>query len=201
MNFQQIINYFFSYFFQNIFEAFGFITSLICVWLNTRQNVWAWLFAILGALFYAKVFWDIKLYASAMLQFFFIVISFWGIYLWIFGKNADEKLKISYFPQKMYLTFAFMLIFCVGSIGFVLDNPNFYLKYSDALATSLSLIAQWMLAEKYLDTWFIWMIVNILYVFMSLYSGIYPTALLYFIFLLLAIWGYWSWQKSYLLNS
>jgi nicotinamide mononucleotide transporter len=63
----------------------------------------------------------------------------------------------------------------------------------------MSLLAQWMIAKKKIENWIIWIIADLIYVGMYIYKDLYLTAFLYFIFILLAIKGYFDWKIS--LNS
>jgi nicotinamide mononucleotide transporter len=72
--------------------------------------------------------------------------------------------------------------------------------YIDASTTTISLIAQWMMARKYIENWLVWIFVDLLYVGVYLYKGVYLTSFLYFIFLFLATLGYLKWKKTLSVN-
>jgi nicotinamide mononucleotide transporter len=64
---------------------------VLTVWLNIRQNHWAWLFSILSSLLYAAVFADARLYGDAGLQFVFVAVSVWGWYQWLRGGEISTS--------------------------------------------------------------------------------------------------------------
>ena len=66
---------------------------------------------------------------------------------------------------------------------------------SDAFTTSLSIVGMYMLARKYVEQWFVWMIVDIASSALYLYKGLYFTAVLYFVYAIIAIFGYRKWKK------
>ena len=70
-------------------EALGFITGAVCVLLAVKENVWNWPIGILNNLVYLVVFWHSKLYADSGLQIFYIVISLYGLWNWLYG--GDQK--------------------------------------------------------------------------------------------------------------
>ena len=70
------------------------------------------------------------------------------------------------------------------------------LPFLDSLLTAFSIAAQWMQTRKLLETWLVWIVVDLFYVGMFLYKGLYPTAALYAVFLWLAGLGFVSWRRS-----
>jgi len=84
-----------------------------------------------------------------------------------------------------------------GLMGYVLDAyTDSPVPYYDALTTALSITATWMLARKYLDHWFVWFFVNFFSVYLYLWRGLYPTALLFFFYGAMTIVGYREWKKT-----
>jgi nicotinamide mononucleotide transporter len=186
----------YQYFSANPIEFWGFVTSVLCVWLNTRENIWGWAFAIVAAGLYCKVFYDIRLYGDMLLQIVFAIMSAYGWYAWLYGGEQKTALIITKTPTVLYQPI--LLVFLGGFTGIVclLYSLNSDLIWIDAFLTALSLLAQWMMTRKYLENWLIWTVANVLYVGVYFYKGVYLTAFLYIIFLFLAVSGYWSWNKK-----
>lgn len=179
-------------------EILGFLTGAICVYLNTRQNVWGWFFGIINALLYAYVFWQVNLYADMSLQAYYFVISIYGWWLWLFGGKSHDGVAVSKMPKSFYGLFA--LIFVAGTLlwGFLLGNfTNASFSYLDSALTIASLIAQWMMARKYLENWVIWIVADICYIGLYWYKGLELTSVLYLVFTILAILGYYQWKRSF----
>ncbi|WP_338765378.1 nicotinamide riboside transporter PnuC [Bernardetia sp. ABR2-2B] len=89
---EQLLESFLTYFFSHKLELFAALTGLICVWLNTRNNHWGWLFGILSVVPYIYIFLDAGLYGDSILSAFYFVVSIWGWYHWLFGgKNKRKK--------------------------------------------------------------------------------------------------------------
>jgi nicotinamide mononucleotide transporter len=65
----------------------------------------------------------------------------------------------------------------------------------DALTTAISLTAQYMLARKIIDNWWLWLAADVIYVALYIYKGLYLTAVLYVIFFALCVVGLVRWQK------
>ncbi len=198
---QEIFNSVSAYFSKNPYELWGFITSVICVWLNVKESVWGWFFAIIAAGFYCKVFYDINLIGDLILQIIFIVLSIYGTYAWLYGGKEHEGLAITNTPTRLILPLFFVLGLSILGIAKVLKSLNGDIIYIDASTTAISLIAQWMMARKYIEHWIVWIFVDVVYVGVYIYKEVYLTAFLYVIFLLLATIGYLKWKESLKLSN
>ncbi len=184
-----------EYIYNNLYEVLGFITSVICVWLNAKENIWGWFFAIIAASMYCKVFYDINLVGDLLLQVIFIVLSVYGLYAWRYGGKAQTQLAIHRLPYYFILPLLGIFGISLVLVAQLLKWLNGDIVYVDAATTTISLIAQWMMARKYIENWLVWIFVDVIYVGVYLYKEVYLTAFLYVIFLLLATMGYLEWKK------
>ncbi|NJL13663.1 MAG: nicotinamide mononucleotide transporter [Microscillaceae bacterium] len=187
----------YAFFFQNPYELAGFITSLLCVWLNARQNAWGWFFAIVAAACYIQVYAQIRLIGDLLLQVVFILVSMYGWYHWQFGKRAHQvRLPVSLIPLREAGLLLLLVVVGTWLTAQLLAWLDGDLVYLDAATTVISLAAQWMMARKYLENWWVWIGVDVVYLGIYCYKAVYLTALLYFIFLFLAYWGGQQWRKA-----
>jgi nicotinamide mononucleotide transporter len=178
-------------------EILGFLTGAICVYLNTRQNVLGWFFGIINAVLYAAVFWQVRLYADMGLQGYYFFTSIYGWWMWMYGGKSHDGVRVTNTPVKLYTIFSVIFAVVTLSWGFLLGRfTDASLTYADSALTIASLIAQWMMARKYLENWIIWIVADACYVVMYFYKDLHLTAILYFIFLLLAIMGYVQWKRD-----
>ncbi|MCE7042122.1 nicotinamide riboside transporter PnuC [Dyadobacter sp. CY312] len=178
-------------------EILGFLTGAICVYLNTRQNVLGWFFGIINAVLYAAVFWQVRLYADMGLQGYYFFTSIYGWWMWMYGGKSHDGVRVTNTPVKLYTAFSIIFVVITLSWGFLLGRfTDASLTYADSALTIASLIAQWMMARKYLENWIIWIVADACYVVMYFYKDLHLTAILYFIFLLLAIMGYVQWKRD-----
>ena len=70
------------------------------------------------------------------------------------------------------------------------------LTYADSALTIASLIGQWMMARKYLENWIIWIVADAAYVVVYFYKDLHLTAILYGVFLILAVIGFIQWRRD-----
>jgi len=169
----------------------------VAVYLTTRQIIWCWPLGMLSVSLYAVVFHDARLYADMGLQGLYFALAAYGWWAWLHGGEAHAALEVSWTPGRgrlVLLTTATLGGFLLGEALTRFTNAS--LPFMDSTLTSFSVAAQWMQTRKLLESWLVWIAVDILYVGMFLYKGLYLTAGLYAIFLVLAALGYVEWQRS-----
>jgi nicotinamide mononucleotide transporter len=178
-------------------EILGFLTGAICVYLNTRQNVLGWFFGIINAVLYFLVFWQVRLYADMGLQGYYFFTSIYGWWMWRYGGKSHDGVTVSRTPDRLYGIFGLIFVAVTLLWGFLLGTyTNASLTYVDSALTVASLIAQWMMARKYLENWLVWIVADAVYVGMYFYKDLHLTAILYAAFLGLAAMGYFQWKRD-----
>ena len=134
-----------------------------------------------------------------LLQIFFAIMQAYGWYYWTKGKSGTEKIQVSYLTKKEIIFWCICLLLFSLFLGVIMKKfTNADLPYLDATTTAMSVIAQWLMTKKKIENWILWIIADVVYVFMYFYKQLYPTALLYLIFLALAAIGYTEWKISFL---
>lgn len=178
-------------------ELFSFLLSLVTVALNIRQIHWAWLFSILSSALYALVFFDVRLYGDMGLQVVFILVSVWGWAQWLRGTSSDTKLQVTRltYRERWWWVFAclilFILLYCFLRFCTDTDVPA-----ADGLLTAGSLLGQILLSRKKIENWTVWIIVDLLYVALYLYKNLMLTAILYAVFVVMAVHGARVWRSA-----
>ena len=178
-------------------ELFAALVGAISVWLSVRQKIWSWPTAIVNVGLYAVVFYQAKLYADMGLQVVYAVLSVYGWYEWLYGGAGRTELRVSRTRPRLAALLA--LIAAAGSalLGMLLHRAtDAALPFMDSFLSSTSLVAQWMMTKKLLENWLVWIAVDVLYVGMFIFKGLYLTAGLYAVFLALAVKGYIDWRQS-----
>ncbi len=133
------------------------------------------------------------------LQGYYLLISIYGWFNWARGKKGSksDKLPVTRVSLRPGIILVVILILLWLSIAFLLKHlTNSDVYWGDAFITAGSIVATWMLARKILEHWIIWVIVDGFSVVLYLYKDMYPTVLLYFIFTVIAVVGYYRWKKD-----
>jgi nicotinamide mononucleotide transporter len=178
-------------------ELVAAITGAVSVWLSVRQNIWSWPTAIVNVVLYALVFWEARLYADMGLQVVYALLSLYGWYEWLYGGEGRTELRVTRTPPRLGLLLTVIAAAGSALLGTLLRHTtDAALPYMDSFLSSTSLVAQWMMTRKLLENWLVWIFVDVLYVGMFLFKGLYLTAGLYAVFLGLAVRGYLDWRRS-----
>lgn len=178
-------------------ELVSFLLAVLTVWLNIRQNHWAWLFSILSSLLYAAVFVDARLYGDSGLQFVFVAVSVWGWYQWLRGGQQHQPLPVSRLDRAgwMWMLVAWCAGFALLS-WFLRRYTDTDVPHMDAFLTAGSLVGQLLLSRKKIENWLVWILVDVLYVGLYLYKHLTLTAILYGLFVIMATAGWRSWRYA-----
>jgi nicotinamide mononucleotide transporter len=187
-------------------EWAGFVLSLAMVYCNIRQIHWGWTLAIARSILYGYVFWNTQLYGQAALQMMFIAMAAWGWRQWLRGQtltapstetNTAQALPISLLRRHERLRLLGVTILVWVLCTWVLEEfSESKVLYLDALITALALLGQYLLGRKKIETWWIWLVVNILTIALMASQDLWLTALLYFVFAVLSVVGLKTWQKQ-----
>jgi nicotinamide mononucleotide transporter len=178
-------------------EMLAFVLSLAMVVCNIRVNPMAWPLAIAASLLYFVLFWDSRLYGEAALQIVFAVVAGWGWWQWLRGRAADgSALRVRHLSGRARLALLAAVLVAWPLLGaFLRQATDTDVPWWDALPTAGSLAGQWLLARKYVDNWPVWVVVNAVSVSLFAWKGLWLTAVLYALFLGMALWGWHAWQR------
>ena len=182
----------------NWLEIVAVAFGLGSVWLSTREHIASWPTAIVNVAIFFVLFWQAKLYADSVLQLVYLSLSVYGWWAWLRGGSAHDRLRVSRASGKVWMVgLPLMVVLGLGLGAFLSRNTDSPVPYLDALLTSASLLAQWMMTRKILENWVVWIVANLVYVPTFISRGLPITAVQYAVFLILAVMGYVSWKRSW----
>ena len=177
-------------------EVLGFVTGAACVMLVVRQNIWNYPIGLANNLFFIILFWQTRLYGDMGLQVVYVVLAILGWYWWLHGGEHHSRLKVR---QTGVMEACVLTVVCAAlTFGFTLyfRSVNDSAPFLDALTTSLSLVAQWLLNGKRIENWFVWITADIIYVYLYASKGLILTSVLYAGFIGLCIAGLIAWRRA-----
>jgi len=184
---------------SNKTELLGAILGILYIRFSIRQSILTWPTGLLTSLLYVVVFSKSALYAAMGLQVYYVVISVYGWYYWLKGKNANNKslLPVRSTNKKMWVKIGIISILIYSVILFILIKfSDSEVPYMDSLTTSLSIVATWMLAKKYIENWIIWIFVDFVSIGLYIYMSLWPTVALFIVYTIMAFFGYIEWKKD-----
>jgi nicotinamide mononucleotide transporter len=176
------------------------------VYCNIRQIHWGWLLAIVSSALYGFVFWKSQLLGQAALQLMFIAMAAWGWRQWLQGRSqlqtptdmkANELLPVSSLQRHEWLRVGMATLLAWVLCSVILHQlSESKVLVLDALITALALLGQYLLGRKKIETWWIWLAVNILTIALMVTQDLWLTAFLYFVFAVLSVVGLNTWRKQ-----
>jgi nicotinamide mononucleotide transporter len=184
-------------------EVVAALFGAVSVYLSARQRIASWPTAIVNVLLSAVVYYRARLYSDTGLQFVYFALSVYGWYEWKYGGANRTELPVTRTPRTRWPLLAAAAAAGAVSLGLlttrytdVLQHNRGWVPWTDASLAAVSLVAQWMMTRKLLENWLLWVAVDVVYVPLLAYKGLYAFALLYTVFLGLAVKGYVDWRRD-----
>ncbi|UOG74141.1 nicotinamide riboside transporter PnuC [Hymenobacter tibetensis] len=178
-------------------EWVAVLTGFACVWLAARESLWNFPVAIVSCGIYIVVYLRAGLYSDSMLQVMFIALSVYGWYEWLYGGRGKTELPVSHTRRREWVVCVLFVAGFTAGFGYYLEhNTDATVPHWDSFTTAGSLAAQYLLMRKRLENWWLWIVVDIIYVPILWYKQLYPTSALYALYLGLAVYGYVQWRRA-----
>ena len=178
-------------------ELFAAVLGAISVWLTVKQNPWCWPVGLVMVLLYSWLFFDFKLYSQMLLQGVYAALQMYGWWQWTRPDSVREARKVSLLPPARVNLGLVQGLFGSLVIGAAMSTwTDATQPWLDAAITGFSLVAQWWMAQKRVQCWALWIVIDAVCVGLFIYQALYLTAALYALFTLLAIQGLREWRRD-----
>ncbi|MGD8106775.1 nicotinamide riboside transporter PnuC [Pantoea sp. FN0302] len=202
-------------------EAIGTLAGLLCIWLASREKIINYLFGLINVTLFAIIFFQIQLYASLLLQLFFFAANLYGWYAWSRQEGNQAALQIRWLPRNKALgwgvgsllaialmtlwidpVFAFLTevaVMLMQALGLQVTMPELQpdaFPFWDSTMMVLSIVAMILMTRKYVENWLLWVVIDVISVWIFARQGVYAMSLEYLILTLIALNGSWLWIKS-----
>lgn len=178
-------------------EIVSVVFSLLYLYLLIRENIWCWLFGILGSLLSIYLFIGAKLYSEAILYAFYVAIGFYGWWQW--SKKRDQgplTVQIKGFSHHL-IAILMGILLSVGLGKFFATHTDAANPFADASSTIFSFIASFLEAHKVLHSWIYWIMINAFSIWLYSSRGLEIYAGLMFVYFIFSVVGFYSWRRSY----
>ena len=185
-------------------ELLAFVLALANIACNVFEIHWGWPLAIIASLLYALLFYASKLYGEAGVNLFFAAAAVWGWWQWLRGhrRGSGALLRIERLDLRGLLWcvagYAVSWLVLALLLRSITDSD---VPWADGFVTAGSIIGTLLLGRKFIENWTVWLLVNAASVALFAYKGLHLTVVLYVIFFLLAIWGWFGWKRRMMLAS
>lgn len=178
-------------------EVFGFATGAACVILAARRNLWNFPIGIANNLVFIALFVPAALYADAGLQVVYIALAIAGWVGWTRGRASDDRPTILSMPRSAIPWLVAAGVGCAVILFLLLSAfTDSTTQAADAGTTAGSLIAQYMMNRRWIQSWYAWIAVDVAYVGLYLVKGLWITGLLYVLFIGMCAFGLRTWSRT-----
>jgi len=182
---------------EHWFELIAAAVSAVDVWLATRRSMISWPVTILASALYAEQFRESKLYSDMLLQGIFVLFAVYGWWHWQRGLKAEGSVRVVSPGGAELLRGAAAGAVASMVLGWwMMRHTDASLPWLDAALTCFSLVGTWWGARKYIANWWLWIVVDVIYVGEYTYKGLNLTAVLYAGFVPLAVLGLRDWGRQ-----
>lgn len=171
--------------------------GLINVALIIRRSVWNFPFGFAMVTLYFFIFRDYRLYSDAALQIYFFAIQIYGVWNWLQNQGGDGRVVVEPLPRARFASYlALTALAWIGIAALMARFTDAAAPWQDAAVAALSVLAQFLLARRHLESWLIWIAVDLLAIQLIWSRDLIPTAALYTLFLAMAVTGFLQWRRG-----
>ncbi|MCG3170876.1 MAG: hypothetical protein CALGDGBN_02447 [Pseudomonadales bacterium] len=184
---------------RHAWEALAVVLGVAYLLLAMRESLWCWHAAFWSTSIYLFLFWDADLPMESGLQVYYLAMAVYGWWHWRRGAGAaGETLPVRTWPWHNHLLAVALLLGATALSGGLLSAAGLgRLPYLDSFATWGAVLTTWMVAQKLLENWLYWLVVDSVSLYLYLDRGLYLTALLFVVYLVIVVFGYFQWRRHY----
>ncbi|TAA48069.1 nicotinamide riboside transporter PnuC [Corallincola spongiicola] len=179
-------------------ELVAVILALAYLILAMNRSQWCWPAAFASTLIYTVLFWQVALLMESALNVYYMIMAIYGFYLWHRDTAENQQLMvISWSGQKHFaiVSVVTLLSLIAGYLMSTYTHAEF--AYLDAATTCFAVYTTYLVAIRVLQNWLYWIVIDGVSIYLYFEKGLYLTALLFAIYIVLAILGYFSWQRKH----
>ena len=187
---------------MSIWEVIAVFLGFAYLALIMKQNIWGWYAAFGSTAIFSWLFWDVSLVMESGLNLYYLVMAVYG--WWVWRGNSDSETEIK--TEKLIQTWSVgRHVFVIGSVilislatGYGLEkNTTAALPYLDSFTTWGAVITTYMVAQKVLENWWYWLVIDSVAIYLYIDRELYLVALQMAVYIVMIFFGWFIWQKEY----
>lgn len=188
-----IATHFFAHQAINWIETASVFFSFACTWLCTRQVRFNYVLGVISTVLLSITFYQAELFGSMALNIYLIPTVIIGWFMW---KKDDNPLPVQNVKLKKIGIYLLFTILTWGGALYVIDFFGGKLAVLDGWLLVGTVLAQFLLDRKKVETWIVWVIVDVVSIYVYFQSGLYLLAAQFVLFLANAIFAWFQWRKT-----
>ncbi|MDN3638664.1 nicotinamide riboside transporter PnuC [Simiduia curdlanivorans] len=179
------------------FELVAVLLALAYIFLVLRESLWCWPAAFLSTAIYTWLFWEVALLMESVLNVYYMFMAGYGYWAWRNASASSEK-SIESWPIKRHI---FLITATTGLsllAGYCMANfTQADFPWLDAATTCFAIVTTWLVAQKILENWLYWIVIDAASIYLYLNKGFMLTSVLFMVYIGIAVAGYFSWTRTY----
>lgn len=182
-----------------VLEMIGVLFGFLSVWYSKRENILVFPTGIISTAIFVYILLVFGLLGDMLINAYYFAMSVFGWYIWTRKVDDTHFIPITRTTVKekkwSVVLFAATVVFVCG-VYLIFNKFDSWTAYVDTLTTAIFFVGMWLMAKKKLENWIYWIIGDVISVPLYLYKGLIFTSLQFFLFTIIAIYGYRAWKKS-----
>lgn len=188
---QQLIN-------TSMLEWVAVVFAIVYLLLAVKESVWCWPAAFISTGIYTLLFFEVNLYMESSLNIYYLLMAVYGWYQWQYKTQEKEVRPVVVWSGKVHWSLVLGLSSLVLISGFTLEQyTDQDFAYTDSFTTWFAVVTTYMVAQKVLENWIYWIIINSVSIYLYLQKGFVLTSLLFVSYLIIAVFGWYKWKQHY----
>ena len=187
---------------MSAWEAVAVTLGVVYLLLAMRESLWCWAAAFISTGIFLVLFWRVGLLMESALQVYYLVMAVYGWWQWQHGGAGHAQLAISRWRSRHHLAALAAVLLASAASGALLERyTDAALPYLDSFTTWGSILTTWMVTRKILENWLYWLVIDSVSIYLYLDRGLYLTAGLFVLYLIIVLFGYRKWLLHYQATS
>lgn len=184
--------------FHIFLEITGVLFGLVSVWCAKKDNILVFPTGIISTTIFIYLLWEWKLLGNLTINIYYSIMSVYGWYHWTRKKEGEKEFPIAHISKNEKLWAIVIFILTTTGVVFIytfFDKFTGWMAYVDAFTTGIFFVGMWLMAKRKIEHWIFWIVGDIISIPLCFCKGLTFTSLQYFIFTIIAFYGYIEWKK------
>jgi nicotinamide mononucleotide transporter len=181
---------------MSLWEAAAVLLAVTYLLLAIRQNVLCWPAAIASASIYLVLMFQAGLYMQSGLQLFYMAMAAYGWWYWQLAEHGGQLPVSSWVPREHVVPIAAILALGAATGVMLYSYSDAAFPFLDSWVAWGAIVTTWMVANKVLQNWYYWFVIDTVSIYLYASQGLWLTAILFLVYLVLIVVGYRRWRAS-----
>lgn len=179
-------------------EIIAVLLAIAYIVLAIRESLWCWPSAFFSTAIYTWLFWEVSLLMESVLNAFYMLMAVYGFWHWKSNSDAEHDTKpVVSWPLRAHLWIIALCTLASLMVGYFMANYTpAHFPWLDAATTVFAIVTTWLVAQKVLENWLYWLVINAASIYLYLHKGLMLTSALFLLYIILSVVGYLRWQDT-----